>query len=166
MPQSLEIVLPAAAALFGYLSWKRIAMGNVLDREEVIRNRLKDSGSATNFYSYRLGRVQISEYGGWWYEIWKYLPIVGGIQGETLVYLWFSPPVSSESLQVPEIEDMESHSDFSELPVSQLSWKGDVDGLSDEGLNLELLLSTTNPDDILKSVTDLSSIMIETLSEN
>ena len=161
-----ELILAGLAALFGYLSWKRSEMGNILNREEVIRNRLKDSAGATNYYNYQLSRLQISEYGGWGYALLKYLPIVGGIRGSTVVYLWFSPPVGGDEFIVPDEATLSEHLRFQDLPIEELNWKGELENLEDEGMNLEIILTTTDPDEILVAVTDLSGLMIEILSES
>jgi len=160
-----ELVLAGLAALFGYLSWKRSEMGDILNREEVIRNRLKDSAGATNYYNYQLGRLQISEYEGWRYEVLKYIPIVGGIRGNTIVYLWFSPPVGGGDLEVPDEDTISNHPMFQDLPIEDITWKEEVENIKGEGVNLELILDTTDPDEILVAVTDLSGLMLDILSE-
>ena len=82
---SLEVVLASLAALFAYLSWKRASIGDTFEREEVTRNRLKDSVQASDYYQFQVTRLQIAEYGGWGYKILKYFPILGVFGGKQLL---------------------------------------------------------------------------------
>lgn len=161
MIADIEIVLTLAAAFFGYLSWKRIAMGSTFEREEVIRNRLKDSARVTDYYQYQLGSVQVSELGGWGYEIWKYLPLIGGIKGNTVVYLYFAPPNSEDEMALPPTGEIIEHPLVNEKPISSIDWKREVSNISGSYRNLEILLNTVNPDQIQKSITDLSGAMMD-----
>lgn len=162
---SFEVLLPGLAALFAYLSWKRNTMGSAYELEDAIRNRLKNSANVTNYYYYQLGRVQVAEYGGRGYPIWKYLPIIGGIQGETIVYLYFSSIDEQAHPNVPPVEEIKEHPMFESMPISSIQWKDEVANAPAEYVNLEIVYESVNPDVILKSITDLSGVMMELNSE-
>jgi len=166
MALNLRILFSLLAALFAYLSWKRSAMGSTYEREEVLRNRLKDSANVTEYYHYQLGRVQVAEFGGLGYAIWKYLPVVGGIRGETLVYLYFSTPDGQTPPDLPSEDDITVHPRFEPLPITGITWKEPVSQMPDETRNLELVLDTVDPDVVAKSITDLSGIMMDINSDD
>ncbi|WP_330633640.1 hypothetical protein [Halocatena halophila] len=159
-----ETIIPFLAALFAYLSWKQAAIASPYELESAVRNRLKDSQNITNFYRYQLGRVQIAEYSGWGYVIWKYLPYIGGTKGDGLIYLNFTPPEGGKSPVLPSTEEISNHPSFASMPICSITWKSEPH-TSDDGKNLEIVFNTTDPDEILKSITDLSGIMIEINSE-
>lgn len=123
MIADIEIVLPLAAAFIGYLSWKRIATGSTFEREEVIRNRLKDSARVTGYYQYQSGSVQVSELGGWGYALWKHLPLIGGTKGNTVVYLPFAPPNPEDEMTLPSTGELIEHPLIKEEPISNIGWK-------------------------------------------
>jgi len=166
MPLSLGIILSLFAALFAYLSWKRGTLGSAYEREEVLRNRLKDSANVTEYYHYQLGRVQVAELGGWGYAIWKYLPVVGGIRGETLVYLYFASPDGQSAPSLPPEEDIVTHPRFEPLPIFNITWKEPVSQMAEGERNLEVVFDTVDPDEVAKSIADISGIMMDINSDD
>lgn len=162
----IENILPFLAALFAYLSWKRSTLGNPYDSEDTIRNRLEGSANVTDYYSYELGRVNMSEYDGWGYEIWKYLPYVGGTRGKTVLYLYFFSPEGDAHILVPSEEEIRQHSKFEFMPISSITWREEIPHMSNGERNLEIVLDTVDPDMILETIVDLSGVMIEINSES
>lgn len=166
MALSLGIFFSLLAALFAYLSWKRSAMGSTYEREEVLRNRLKDSANVTEYYHYQLGRVQVAELGGWGYAIWKYLPVLGGIRGDTLVYLYFATPDGQTPPHLPTEEEITSHPRFEPLPITDVTWKEPVSQMPEGARNLEVVFGTVDPDEVAKSIADISGIMMDINSDH
>ena len=156
-----DIPLSFLAALFAYLSWKRATLESPYELEDTLRNRLRDSSNVTNFYTYDLGRVQVSEYEGWEYGLSKYLPYVGQIRGKTLVYLYFSSLDYESSAVLPPVEEIRNHPDFNGMPISNIAWGDELSSRPEGDKNLEIIFETVDPDVLLKTITDLSGIMIE-----
>lgn len=166
MPLSLEAILSLAGFIAAYLSWKRIAMGNAYDRETVLRDRLENSANLTDHYYYQLSRVQVAELGGWGYEIWKYLPVIGGIRGKTVVYLYFGLTDKHRSPDLPSEDEILNYPRFEQLGISKLTWKDDVENMPEGHANLELIFDSVDPDEVAKSIADLSDIILEMIKSD
>lgn len=156
-----EITLSFLAALFAYLSWKRATLESPYELEDTLRNRLSDSANVTNFYTYSLGRVQVSEHEGWGYALSKYLPYIGQTRGMTLVYLYFYSDEARSSAALPSAEEIRNHSDFESMPISKIAWGSELSSRPEGDKNLEIVFEAVDPDVLLKTITDLSGILIE-----
>lgn len=82
------------------------------------------------------------------------------------MYLYFATPDGQTAPSLPTEEDITSHPRFKSLPISNVTWKEPVSQMSEGERNLELVFDTVDPDEVAKSIADISGIMMDINSDD